>query len=376
MDPQIIDRIYESAFVAECWPGVLDDLAKIASARAGFLFVSNGDVHQFTSSTVVGFQAIKPLVENGWIARCERFRRLLAVPHSGFLSDSAIYSEVEMRTDPFYRDILYPRGLGWAAGTAVPLPTGDCFTVSLERDYASGPVDGAAIDELDKLRPHLARSALMAARLRLERARTASDTLALIGLAALVLDQSGKVLAANSLIESLGTHVQWRAFNRVSLNDKNADQLLHDAIAGIARSGGADVRSFPVRDHNMEATMIAHVVPVCLSSRDVFVRSAAVLIVTPVVTPLAPPVELVQSLFDLTPAEARIARCLADGEKVRDIANNSGLSVNTIRTHVYHVLQKTGCNRQSEVVKLLTSISRVGPDKPEPESPSQARKRE
>ena len=365
MDPQLVDRIYESAFVAERWPGVLDDLAKIASARAGFLFVTNGEIHQFTSSTLVGFEAIKPLVESGWMARSERFRRFLAASRGGFFTEGSVYEEEEMRADPFYRDILYPRGLGWAAAIGLPLPTGDCLAITLEREYSLGPVEARTIHELDELRPHLARSALMAARLRLERARTASETLALIGLAAFVLDQNGKVLAANLLTEALDTHVQWRAFDRVSLRDKSADKLLHDAIAGIADASGTSVRSFPVRDDDREATMIAHVVPVCLSSRDVFVRSAAVLIVTPVVAPHAPPVELVQSLFDLTPAEARVARSLAEGETVRGIAKSSDLSVNTIRTHLFHVLQKTGCNRQAEVVKLLTSISRAYPASPE-----------
>jgi hypothetical protein len=28
MDPQVIDRIYESSFVPELWPGVLTELAK------------------------------------------------------------------------------------------------------------------------------------------------------------------------------------------------------------------------------------------------------------------------------------------------------------------------------------------------------------
>ena len=362
MDPQLVDRIYESAFVADCWPGVLGDLAKIASARAGFLFVSNGEIHQFAASTALGFEAMKPLVDSGWVARSERFRRFHAACHGGFLTEGEVYTEEEMRADPFYRDIIYPRGLGWAAATGVPLPTGDAFAISLERDYSLGPVEASVIRELDKLRPHLARSALMAARLRLERARTASETLALVGLAALVLDQSGKVLAVNWLMEALDAHVQWRAFGRVSLKDKSADKLLQEATSGIS---GASVRSFPVRDDNREATMIAHVVPVCLSSRDVFARSAAVLIVTPVVAPHAPPVELVQSLFDLTPAEARVARSLAEGATVHGIAESSALSVNTVRTHLSHVLQKTGCNRQAEVVKLLTSISRTNPARPE-----------
>ena len=73
--------------------------------------------------------------------------------------------------------------------------------------------------------------------------------------------------------------------------------------------------------------------------------------------PQAPPVELVQSLFDLTPAEARVARSLASGKTVEAIATEGGVSLNTVRTHVRHVLAKTGCERQAEVVALLTGIA-------------------
>jgi DNA-binding CsgD family transcriptional regulator len=90
---------------------------------------------------------------------------------------------------------------------------------------------------------------------------------------------------------------------------------------------------------------------------DIFVRCAAALVLTPVTLPQAPPVELVQSLFDLTPAEARVARGLASGKTVEDIATDGGTSANTIRTHVRGVLEKTGCNRQTDIVALLTAIS-------------------
>ncbi len=101
----------------------------------------------------------------------------------------------------------------------------------------------------------------MAARLRLERARIASETLAALGFPALVLNEQGKVLAANTLIEALTGHVHWRAQDRVSLKDRAADQLLRDAIAAIDVAGGP-VRSFPVRDTGAEAMMVAHVIPI------------------------------------------------------------------------------------------------------------------
>ena len=363
MDARLDDQIYECSFVPESWPRVLGQLAALAKARTGFLFVSNNDIHHWSSSTDAGVAALEPLVKSGWMARCERFKRLVGARHSGFVTETDLYAPEEFRNDPFYRDILYPRGLGWATGTAIELPTGDTFTISLERDYVSGPVEPCHIQILDELRPHIARSALMSARLQLEHARAASATLAALGLAALVMDETGKVLATNNLIESLDGYIQWRAHDRVALHDKSADELLRGAIAAIAHGGDerVSVRSFPVRNGVAEEAMVVHVIPIRLAARDIFVRCAAALVLTPVTLPQAPPVELVRSLFDLTPAEARVARGLASGKTVEDIAADSGVSLNTIRTHVRGVLEKTGQSRQSEVVALLTGVFSLRP---------------
>jgi PAS domain-containing protein len=166
---------------------------------------------------------------------------------------------------------------------------------------------------------------LISARLQLERARVAGEALAALGVPALVFNETGKVLAANPLIEALTGFVRWRAFDKISLKDKGADLLLREAIATIDSESKPEVRSFPAREalatidseskpevrsfpaREAEATMIAHVIPIRLSTRDIFVRCFAVLALTPMTRPQAPPIELVQSLFDLTPAEARVA---------------------------------------------------------------------
>jgi DNA-binding CsgD family transcriptional regulator len=362
MDAGLSDQIYECSFVPESWPRVLGQLAALAEARVGFLFISKNDIHHWTSSTDAGVEALEPLVKSGWVARSERFKRVRANRRSGFVTEPDLYASEEFRNDPFYRDILYPRGLGWATGTAIELPTGDTFTISLEREYVRGPVEPCHIQILDELRPHIARSCLMSARLQLERAQAASATLAAIGLAALVLDETGKVLAANKLIEALDGYIRWRAHDRISLCDKPSDELMRGAIAAFAHGGDESVtRSFPVRNIESEEAMVVHFIPIRLSARDIFVRGAAALVLTPVTLPQAPPVELVQSLFDLTPAEARVARSLASGKTVEDIAAESRVSANTVRTHVRGVLEKTGRTRQAEVVALLSGIFSTRP---------------
>jgi hypothetical protein len=84
MDPELVDRIYECAFMPDPWASALDELAAIATARTGFLYVSRGEIHRFVGSTDFGLAAVRPLVESGVVARTERFRRLLAAAIRGF----------------------------------------------------------------------------------------------------------------------------------------------------------------------------------------------------------------------------------------------------------------------------------------------------
>lgn len=353
MDEQLVDQIYESSFTPERWPGVLDRLAQIAGARGGVLFAANTQVMNWTASASIR-ENMARFAASGGLTRGQRRTRLFGARHPGFMTEHDLYAPDELDVDPIYRDVLRSVGLGWAAATAIPLPTGDMLVFSLERDYARGPVERAIVQQLDALRPHLARSALVSARLQLERARAAAEALALIGLPALVLDSAGRALAANQLIQALTGFVRWRAMDRVSLEDRSADALLQRAIAGTGSTTAAPVRSIAVRD--ADALMVAHVIPIRGAARDLFVRSAAALVMMPVARPQAPSAELVQSLFDLTPAEARVARGLADGATLDDLASAGGVARSTIRTQLRAVMEKTGCRRQAEVAALLAGI--------------------
>jgi hypothetical protein len=108
MDPQLVDRIYECAFVPDQWPSALGELAAIATARTGFLVVSKGEIHRFVGSTDFGLEAVRPLVESGVVARTERFKRLLAAHHPGFLTEAEIYPAGDSADDLTYRAACPP----------------------------------------------------------------------------------------------------------------------------------------------------------------------------------------------------------------------------------------------------------------------------
>ncbi|PPD14526.1 MAG: helix-turn-helix transcriptional regulator [Methylocystis sp.] len=356
MDSELIDRIYECSFVPELWPGVLDALAGLIEARGGSLFVNNGAATYWSASDI-NRERTERCVRENWLARGTFAARLFGARHPGFITEDDAFTPEELEAEPLYRDFLRPGGIGWGAATVLPMPTGEKVILAVNRLYERGPVEKPFIDRLDVLRPHLARAILMSARLQLERARAASETLGSLGLPAVVLNERGKVLAANDLLKNVAGLVSWLPRDHFALMDKTADQMLRAALDAIEFAPTAAVRSFPVRAPDGDGALVAHLVPIRLTARDIFLRCAAALILTPVAAPTAPPVELVQSLFDLTPAEARVARNLVSGQSIDDMANASGVSHNTIRTHVRCVLQKTGCNRQSEVVALLSGVA-------------------
>jgi hypothetical protein len=328
MDTELVHRIYESCFAPETWPDVLDEMGRIADTAGASLFVSKDNVLHCVASPEPRERAER-VVKEGWLWRGQIVARLFALRIPGFLIDVEFFTPEELESEPIYREVWRPQGVGWGMATAIPIPTGENATFILSRRMELGPFERASAERLNELRPHLARSVLISARLQLERARVAGEALAALGVPALVFNEAAKVLAANSLIEGLTGFVRWRAFDRVSLKDNSADRMLRDAIATTDSESRLEVRSFPVHDAEAETTMVAHIIPIRLSARDIFLRCFAVLALTPVTRPQAPPVELVQSLFDLTPAEARVARSLASGKTVEAIATEGGVSLSS-----------------------------------------------
>ena len=361
MDLSLIDRIYECAFAPEFWPDVMDEFAKISDARGGMLIAANSETE------IPTWTASKDLSHMmGEYIRGDLFRRgratksLMASRHTGFMRNNDVLTNEEMQADPVYRDLLWPIGLGSSVGTAIPAPTGDTLVCIVHRELAKGPVDPAVVQQLDVLRPHLARSGLISARLHLERARAVADALEMLGLPALVFAFDGRVLAANALIEGETAHIRWRAGDHFALSNKTANAMFQLALESLAVDDPPSTRSFALRDPASVAAKVAHVVPIRGASREIFARSAGVLMLTPVTVPEGPPVELIQSLFDLTPAEAGVARHVTSGQTLRRIAAVGHVSTNTVRTQLRSILKKTGCRRQAEVVALLSGLAIPG----------------
>lgn len=86
-------------------------------------------------------------------------------------------------------------------------------------------------------------------------------------------------------------------------------------------------------------------------------RAAAAVFVSGVDAPLLLPPELLRQRYGLTPAELRIFMWAVEGRGTAEIADLSGTSANTIKTHMRRLLSKTGARRQADLVRLVASIT-------------------
>lgn len=64
-------------------------------------------------------------------------------------------------------------------------------------------------------------------------------------------------------------------------------------------------------------------------------------------------------LFGLTPAEACLAVSLAAGKRLEDIAEKRGVRMPTLRTQMRAILDKTGTDRQSDLMRLIVGLPAV-----------------
>jgi DNA-binding CsgD family transcriptional regulator/PAS domain-containing protein len=70
-------------------------------------------------------------------------------------------------------------------------------------------------------------------------------------------------------------------------------------------------------------------------------------------------VEQVQSVFGLTPKEARLACSLAEGLSLKDAALRQGIRFKTARSYLEGIFQKTGAHQQSQLVAVLKTVQLI-----------------
>lgn len=349
LDDSLTDRIYEAAFNPEQWVPAVDKIAVSAGAASGCVTLVRGtevlgirasaDLRSFNSE-FVGDPATQNLFGYAFAHYQPGFVRARKVlPHS--LLEASLAWQLKRK-----------HGFDDEAFTLIPMPGGDIAMFSFDRLARNGSYRTQDMQRLDALRPHLARAAMVSARLRLEQARMAVGTLEALGIPAAVLAGDGRVRASNALLETVADQLMPAAFGSITLAANPANDLFQKAIS-LARTADGSVRSIPVPAKDERAPIIVHVLPLRRSAYDIFSGSDVLVAVSEIALDKGPPVNLLIGLFDLSPAEARLAAALVAGNSLKQAAGLQKIQTTTARAYLSEVFRKTGTHGQSQLIALL-----------------------
>src|SRR5262245_52661296 len=185
-------------------------------------------------------------------------------------------------------------------------------------------------------------------------ARAAVAALDLLGLPAAALGRGAHVLAANERFEALMRPVAGTCRSALRLTDPAARTLLGEALEHVASSRARVRRAIPIPAAAGRPPMVVHVIAVAGATRRRSLSGMQALVVVATLVPKdVPATATLQGLLDLTPAEARVARGVVEGQTIEAMAVAFGLSRETVRSQLKATLGKTGVARQSELALML-----------------------
>jgi DNA-binding CsgD family transcriptional regulator len=270
--------------------------------------------------------------------------------------------ESELQETPFFRNWAGPQGLRAGCITKF-VHTPDRIgllgcTTWADRDVVS------AEDQrfLALLSPHLRRAALIGDLLDNARVTTNlyRETLQHLAVPVVLTDAAGAVLYANTSAERMftGGGPILRQGNTIQAQNPSMGEALLQAIASTASdiTLGAKGIGLPISAAG-ESPAVAYVLPLAQGTARAAFRPACAAVFVSTTTSASPlPEAVLTTLFELTPAEARVLVTIGSGSSPAKTAITLGVSENTLKTHLNRIYAKTGRARQADLVKLVSEI--------------------
>jgi DNA-binding CsgD family transcriptional regulator len=295
-------------------------------------------------------QKAAPLTRKGWLGISEE-----------------VCSSEELQRSEFYNDYLRPNKMAHAMWGVLEKSPSRIINVGLYRDLRQ-PFGTKDLDLLRLLAPHIIRAFQL--HLHISDLKTRADGLQhaidTVTTGIMLLGDRGWVIHANQMATRLLSENDGLRTLHGRLDANRSDeahalrrlisQAYETAIGGGVGSGGAVTIS-----RRMKPPLHVLITPARNLNFDPAVTVRALAFITDPRQKVRPAVEILHALFNLTPAESRIALLLADGHVPPNIAELLGISANTLKTHLTGIYRKTGTSRQSQLVQLLARLALVQP---------------
>lgn len=360
---QLLDLIYDAATERGLWRSVLTRIADLTGSQGGILFGVS------IEASKVYFDYNGGLSEECNRAYQERHiqnpwsRAMVSQPVGRIVFSDEIVPLSSLRPTLYFDEVLRPQDV--AHNAMIPLASKDDFRAAFNicRSARQGPFGDDERHFLKQLVPHLRRSIELGFRVEGYRALQRAEYHVLDRLSAgiILLDRRARIVYANAaarLLSADGGALSLRnstVATHSARHSQRLGELIHAALQGLPTGAVSVPRP---RDGQLLTILLSSV-----RGRDVgrfadinMPDVAVLLIIVDPANRAGIPTGWIMDAYGLTPAEARVAIAASSGITVPDISNQLALSPNTIKTHLRKVFAKTGISRQTELVRLMTSI--------------------
>lgn len=364
----LIGDIYDAALDPNLWINVLgraEAFVGCTSAALGWKGVTakDGDVY-YESKSVDRYYRQLYFEKYVKLDPCTIGQFFADVGRPVITADLIPYEEF-LKTR-FYKEWAKPQGLVDCAMTVLDKSMTAMSFLALLRHRQKGFFDDDALRRIRFLVPHFRRAVLIGKIVDNKKAEAASlaDTLDGVAAGMYLVDATGRIVHANT-----AGHVMLNAADvlraeagRLAVNDRQAEQTLADAFA-TAGKGDAAVGikgvAVPLVARDGER-YVAHVLPLTSGARrraGTGYAAVAALFVQKAALNMPSPPEVVAKTYKLSPMELRVLLAVVEVGGIPEVAEALGIAETTVKTHLHRTYQKTGVNRQADLVKLLAAFS-------------------
>ena len=358
---RLVPAIYDAGLDPTGWQDVLDRLVRLFGGHCGSFICRQPD-GSGGRCIDIGFDP--NALQQFWgyyRGRNVLLQHGLHQPVGTIVSDRDLMQKETFRQSEYYNDFLLKQEDTNAVLTAFLWRDQERFVVfNCNRSPNRPEFEAADKDLLRPLLAHLARAVNVALRLGGFEAVVGPGPASVDGIAhgIMVLSASGGMVHANPVAERLLAERDGLTIEPDGLRAATPSftAKLRTAIARAA--GGSDGGALALPRLRRGRPLYALVTP--LPPETGWLRPARGRVLLLVRDPAEHPplhVQHVQSLFRLTPAEARLAVRLYEGDDLRTAAAALGISRHTARVHLNAVLGKTDSDRQADLIRRLVMVA-------------------
>jgi DNA-binding CsgD family transcriptional regulator len=341
------------------WPSFMDEVCAAVGATGAAMLQSDIRTEDIPRTDSISDYFTKTYFPSNLhltdIRAARGVPRLLA--GADVITDADLFeSETEMLRDPLYAT-LGEFGLKWFAGVGFRAGSA-LWALTIQRSPKEGMFDADEVKALSRVSARLTEAATLSTVVGRSTLTGVTNALDLIQIAAIAVGRFGAVIGMNGQAEAcLGPDLAIRK-NRLTLRDRQANADLTRLIDQLDHTSDLlTVPSSPIVMRRIDKRpIVVQMQPVPPAARSPFLGARAILSIRDLEGCAAFDPNLLATIFELTPAQARLAAMLARGDSVEDAAREIGVAVSTARNQLKTIFQRTGTHRQAELVALLHKV--------------------